>query len=90
MNYIKSEIKTSKAITDYDQWRTQAPLVDPNWQPKFNSGLAPVGCLLWVKVGECPTLCRRTGFVTNRGNIPEFRVELTGDILVGDFMWCIY
>lgn len=84
-------------IHDYHIWRNQAPLSDPKWEPQFSEGLAPVGCLLWIRMPDStPLLCRRTGHVARvykvgrKHDTPEYKIEATGELIVGDFAWCIY
>lgn len=89
----KTNHSTHVIHTNYNTWRNQVELADPEWQPKFNKGLAPVGCLLWVKVGssqDLPMLCRRTGYVRNKDNLPEYEMVSNGHKFTGDFAWCIY
>jgi len=86
-------------IASYHRWRTSAPLSDPNWEPKFSTGLPPVGVLLWVKLPKrmIPVLCRRPNYVVvppKKGqdfkSLVEYEIESTGEKVTGAYEWCIY
>lgn len=58
-------------------------------EQEFNSPsrLPPVGCKLLIKVGDSEMLAERTGYIADRDDMMEYKLDATGEIILGRFYW---
>ncbi|MGB2063571.1 MAG: hypothetical protein ACPHUL_00350 [Marinomonas gallaica] len=56
---------------------------------EFNSAsiLPPVGCKLVIKVGDNHIIAERTGYIADRDDMMEYKLDATGEIILGRFYW---
>lgn len=56
---------------------------------KFNdpSTLPPVGCNILIKVGDSEMIASRTGYIENRNDAMEYKLDSTGELISGHFYW---
>lgn len=56
---------------------------------EFNSPsrLPPVGCKLVIKVGDSEMIAERTGYIASRDDAMEYRLDSTGEVILGRFYW---
>lgn len=51
------------------------------------SRLPPVGCKLLIKVGDTEMVAMRTGYISHRDDAMEYKLDSTGEIILGRFFW---
>lgn len=56
---------------------------------KFNEPdtLPPVGCNLVILIGDNEQLAVRTGYIENRNDAIEYKLDSTGELIAGKFFW---
>lgn len=56
---------------------------------EFNSPsrLPPVGCKLVIKVGDSEMIAERTGYIASREDAMEYKLDATGEVILGRFYW---
>lgn len=56
---------------------------------EFNSAsrLPPVGCNLVIMVGNTEMVAVRTGYIEDRRDAMEYKLEATGELIIGRFEW---
>lgn len=58
---------------------------------KFNDPrsphLPPVGCPLIIKIGDTEQKAERTGYIAKRGDMMEYKLASTGELVIGLFWW---
>lgn len=49
--------------------------------------LPPVGCKLVIKVGDSEMVAVRTGYIASRDDAMEYKLDATGETILGRFHW---
>lgn len=49
--------------------------------------LPPVGCNLVIMIGDNEHTAQRTGYIENRNDALEYKLDSTGELISGKFFW---
>lgn len=89
--------KTKASCSSSTKQRTAPPNQPPTSEfinshrrtEQFNDPcrLPPVGCKLVIKVGDAEMIATRTGYIADRNDAMEYKLEATGELISGRFWW---